>query len=179
MNRFEALCAAIGAVFTLALFSPALAAADIYLQIPGIPGDSPDRDHPGWIEVQSYQNEMGRGAISAGGASGRTATHEIVVTKFLDKASPKLHEAMARGTHIPKVTIELMRGSGESRVKYMQITLTDVLISRIASAAGKGPMPTEQVSLNYANEEVSYAAQTLRRPMDAMPGMQPAVQPPH
>lgn len=140
-------------------------AADIYLSLDGIPGESLEDKHKDWIEVLSYGHSMTQPTSStrssAGGATTGRAEHgDIVITKHIDKASPKLYEALSKGTHIPKATIEFLRAGGD-KVKYLEIKLEEILISNVTSGGGSGAdnFPTEQVSLNYGKIEWVYTQQ--------------------
>src|SRR5215831_10960540 len=134
---------------------------DSYLQLDGIPGESTDDKHKDWIEVLSFGHEMlqpvSSTKSSAGGASsGRTQHGDFAITKYVDKSSPKLYEAVSNGKHLSKAKIEVCRGGG-SQVKYLEITLEEVMISLVhlnasgSNGSGNGDhLPTETVHLNYA-----------------------------
>ncbi|WP_263384152.1 type VI secretion system tube protein Hcp [Granulicella arctica] len=54
------------------------------------------------------------------------------------------------GKHISRVTIDLMRASGDTPVKYMVIEMDQVVISRVAHEGMIGESrPTEAVSFDY------------------------------
>jgi type VI secretion system Hcp family effector len=58
---------------------------------------------------------------------------DISVTKQIDKASPKLNEALCKGTHFPEIEIEVRAttgGSGQSII----YTLKDVIIGSIVKS---------------------------------------------
>ena len=78
---------------------------------------------------------------------------------LLDKASPKLYDAVCTGKHIKEVILELCRSGGD-KMKYMEIKLEQVLISRVApyGAAGDG-FPTETLSLSYGKIKWAYTQQ--------------------
>lgn len=70
---------------------------------------------------------------------------DITVTKVIDKATPKLNEALCTGTHIPEVQIEV-RGSGQSTI----YTLKDVVIKSIAKSGKNEIVKFHFKSGNYA-----------------------------
>jgi type VI secretion system secreted protein Hcp len=87
-------------------------------------------------------------ASSAGGASAERADFsDFCFTKLLDKSSPQLARACAKGTHFETVTVELCR-AGSEKIKFMEIKMSDALISHIAMNAG-GDFPSETIRLNY------------------------------
>jgi len=157
-------------------------ASDIFLQIDGIKGESTDSEHKDWIELLSYSSKVvppppppvtatakAEPVKQPSPTSGVSQHGEIVVTKQVDKASPKLNEMVSSGKHIKKVTLELMRASGGSRVKYMTVEMNQVLISSVSpqvsphdkTAGGKAgtDLPTETVSFNYGTIKWTYAQQ--------------------
>jgi type VI secretion system secreted protein Hcp len=140
-------------------------ATDYYLQIDGLKGESLDSEHADWIEIHSFSHAISQPssatASSAGGATGGRCKHEdFVVTKYVDLSSPKLYEMCSSGKHISKVLIELMRASGDARVKYMVIEMDEVMISMVAPGASSGgDLPTETVSFNYGKIKWTYTQQ--------------------
>jgi type VI secretion system secreted protein Hcp len=127
--------------------------ADIFMKIDGLTGECTDSEHKDWIEVLSYNHGITQPAsataVSAGGGTTARCEHQdFSITKFVDKSSPKLYEFCSSGKHVKDVTIELLRASGDKRVKYMEIKLQQVIIAHVAPSGGKD-FPTEAISLNY------------------------------
>jgi type VI secretion system secreted protein Hcp len=144
--------------------------ADMYLKIDGIPGEATDADHKDWIEIHSFNHSITQTASATsssagGGTTSRTNHADFVVTHLVDKASPKLYEAASSGKHINNVSIELFRAAGDKRVKYMEITLGQVVISNVAPSSN-GDFPAESVSLNYGTIKWVY---TLQKRSDGSP----------
>jgi type VI secretion system secreted protein Hcp len=149
-------------------------ASDIFLQIDGIKGESTDSEHKDWIEILSYSNAVvppasATAKVEPAKQTGTAQHGDIVISKQVDSASPKLHEAVSSGKHISKATIEVMRASGDKRVKYMTVEMNQVLISSVSpqttphdkTAGGKASsdLPTESVSLNYGTIKWTYTQQ--------------------
>jgi type VI secretion system secreted protein Hcp len=147
------------------------ASFDSYLQIDGVPGESLNDKHKDWIELVSYSHKMTQPVSatrsSAGGASsGRSQHGDFVIVKYVDKASPKLYEAVSNGKAFAKAKIEVCRAGG-SQVKFMEITLEEVIVSHVelnpitgATANSSGDiLPTETVHLNYGKIEWVYTQQ--------------------
>ncbi len=139
-------------------------AFDAFLKIDGIPGESSDDKHAEWIEIVSFDHNMEQPASStasnAGGATAERVNHGTFnITHLLDKASPKLYEAVCTGKHIKDVTLELCRAGGD-KLKYMEIKLEQVLVSSIApSGAAGGDFPSEMVSFSYGKIKWTYTQQ--------------------
>ena len=140
-------------------------AIDAYLQIDGITGESTDPDHKGWIDVLSYSYSISQltaapvANVSAG-ATSAVAHQEFVITKYVDSASPKVYEACAAGKRFSKAILDVMRTSGKTPVKFMQIQMQQVIISSISASAASGKdMPTESVALSYGSVQWTYTQQ--------------------
>lgn len=139
-------------------------ATDFFLKIDGIPGESTDEKHKGELEIESWswgatnEGSMGRGG---GGGSGKADFSDIVITKYADKATPKLLKAVAEGQHIKSMLLTCRKASGAGgQVEYLKVTLEDVMISGYTSSASSGmPIPSESVTLNYAKIKYEYAPQ--------------------
>jgi len=140
---------------------------DAYLQIDGIKGESQEDKHADWIEVLSFNHHISQPtsstrSSSGGGSTGASEHGDIFVTKFVDMASPKLHDAVSTGKHFKKAVLEFFRQGGGSKVKYLAINLEEVIISSVVSDGhGKGDaeLPTETVGLNYGKIEWVYTQQ--------------------
>ena len=113
-------------------------AFDCFLKIETIPGESTDDKHKDWIEVLSFSTGISQGSAgsrSTAGArsSGRADFADFTVVHSLDKASPKLALACAKGEHIKTVTMTLNRAAG-NKEQYMEYKLEDVLVSSVNSS---------------------------------------------
>jgi type VI secretion system secreted protein Hcp len=147
---------------------------DMYLSIDGVKGESTDDKHKDWIEVLSYSHHMSMPvsntkSSAGGGSTVRTQHGDLSITKFIDLSSPKLAEAVSKGTHYKTAKLELCRAGG-SQVPYLTISLGQVLISSVqhngsapsnslGSEANKDLLPTEDVTLNYGTIEWNYTQQ--------------------
>jgi type VI secretion system secreted protein Hcp len=137
-------------------------ATDMFLKIDGIDGESSDDKHANWIEILSFSfgaSQPATGSVSSGGArsSQRVDLQDFSVVKQLDKASPKLFLHCCNGKHIPKVTLELCRATGDKQ-KYMAYLLEDVLVSSVRPGGSSegADLPLEEVSFNAAKTTMTY-----------------------
>ena len=136
-------------------------AADIFLKIKTIDGESTDEKHKDWIEVLGFTwglSQPTSGSSSSGGArSAERANHSnFSITKTMDKASPKLSLAVCKGEHIPEVTVSLHRATGEKQ-KYMEYKMSDVMVTSFQLAGSNGGgLPLENVSFDYGAIDLNY-----------------------
>jgi type VI secretion system secreted protein Hcp len=135
-------------------------AADNFLKIEGIPGESTDDKHTEWIEILSFNHgvtQSAGGDRSTGGAatSGRCDHQDFSIVKSIDKTSPSLNEKCCDGTHISELKVELCRSTGKKE-KYMEYTFGDVIVSSISIGGGGGGLPTESVTFNYGKITWNY-----------------------
>ena len=137
-----------------------------YLKIGDIKGESSEPDHKEWINLLSVSQGVSRPMPT--GASGSTRQRsaatlgDIVIVKELDKSTPKLVEAICKGTNFKEVLIHLTTSSeGEKRTPYMVWTLTNARVTdySVSGATDGGTVPTESISLNY--EEVKWTYDEL------------------
>lgn len=121
-----------------------------YIKLGDIKGESQDAKHKDWIEILSFSHGVSKPA-SATGASrrrGDVMMEDLVITKMLDKATPKLFEYATKGQVIPEVILDIVNSSRNS---YYTITLSNVMISSVnngGSTSGQNEI-MDQVSFNY------------------------------
>ena len=134
-------------------------AFDMFLKIDVIPGESTDDKHKDWIELLSFSHGVSQPSRVVGGGATEPCKHDdFSLVKMLDKASPKLVLYSCNGKHIPEVTIELCRATGDKQ-KYMEYVLSDVIVSSVKPSAGtrsNDTLPLEEVSFNYGKIEWTY-----------------------
>ncbi len=140
-----------------------MAATNIYLKLDGLDGESMDEDHKDWIEVESWSWGVDNPASFAVGQGGQaTQAHIAAVSaqKRCDKASVALFKACTTGKHIPKGTVSCLKLDGDSRVEYLKIDLTDIMVSGLQwSASGGEHLTHEHVSLVFAEFKAAYKLQ--------------------
>ncbi len=131
----------------------------IYLWFDGIPGESTDREHVNWSETLSFDQSLTVPVTaSAGAASARPVLKDIVVTKVLDKASPKLALAAHQGSHHKKVRLDMARVTAAGERVFYAYEFTDVLITgyRVSGTAGAQGLPVEEISFSYYEIKGTY-----------------------
>ena len=113
------------------------AAVDYFLKIEGIDGESADKAHKGWMELNSYSLD-------------RAAKTVQIVRNTTSRSSAKLALFCAQGTHIKKAVLHVRKSGGD----YMKIELENVLITSYQTSGSSSDAPTESLSMNFT--KISY-----------------------
>lgn len=139
-----------------------MAAVDYFLKIKDIPGEATDNKHKGEIDLMSWswgESNSGTHGGGGGGGAGKVAMQDFRFTMRVNKASPKLFLACATGQHIPEATL-CCRKAGKEQQEYLKIKFTDLLVASYETGGSGGDVvPVEQIALNFAQIEISYAPQ--------------------
>lgn len=137
-------------------------ATDVFMKIDGIEGESTDSKHKDEIEVRSFswaETNAATGASGGGRGAGKVSMSDLVITKDVDKSTPKLALACATGEHIPEATLTVRRAGGEQQ-EYLTIKLADCFVTSYQmSGSDGGVVPSESFSLNYTKIEWEYKPQ--------------------
>ena len=111
---------------------PARAAFDAFLYLDGIPGESVDPGHPGWIDILTFSHSIQQPVLQgpAGTFSAVPSTHgAFQVSKELDQASPLLSLACCQGSVIPSATLDLQRVTPAGTiVEFYHVVFSNVFI---------------------------------------------------
>jgi type VI secretion system secreted protein Hcp len=137
-------------------------AIECFLEIPGIDGESMDREFAGQIEILGWNfgaTQSGTMHVGPGGGAGRVEVRDLAVTKWLDRATPLLVQACCAGRHFADATLSCRRG-GPSPVRYVRLKLDDVLITSVSTGGSVGgDRFTEEISLNFGKFTITYTPQ--------------------
>jgi type VI secretion system secreted protein Hcp len=140
-------------------------AADTYLFIEGIKGESADARHKDWMECKHVDWGVHQPAAAVDAARGRAVGrchHDtIVLLKDVDLASPILLQTCCMGKTLPKARIEFMRANGSAPFTYFVIELENVLIGEVAPEVSEGQIMQEFVSLAFSSIKWNYARQSI------------------
>jgi type VI secretion system secreted protein Hcp len=142
---------------------------NLYLKLsgPDIKGESADKEHGQWIELSAIHHEMLQPTAAArstagGHAVGRTEHGDLTIVKDLDVSSTSLYQAVSGGTTFQSAQIDCYRAAGDGkRVKYLEIQLSKVLISKVAMGIDEAFLPVETVSFRYAAIQWKYVKQNV------------------
>lgn len=137
-------------------------ASDVFLKVDGIKGESTDVNHQDEIELLAWSWGVAEVFIVSGGGGivgGKPKFTDLVVTKHVDKASPKLLRACLTATHVNDVVLT-QRKAGAGKVNFLVITLKDVLVASLNDVeADAAPRPVETVQFTFAKVIYEYVPQ--------------------
>jgi len=122
-----------------------------YIKFEGIDGESEEAGHEDWSEIVSFNHEIHKPGAGSSGTARRTGgvtLDDIVLIKQVDKASPKLAEAICKGKVFPKVEIHLTGPSEGSTCQgtFYAYELKSVVITNY-TVSGSNPLAYALVAL--------------------------------
>ncbi len=139
-----------------------MAAADTFLLIGDIKGETTDEKFKEHIEVLSWswgESNSGSHGSGGGGGTGKVNMQDFHFVMQFGKHSPKLIMACAKGDHIPKALLTCRKAGGKQE-EYLTIEFSDLMISSYQTGSSAGsPRPTDQCSFNYTKVEMNYNEQ--------------------
>lgn len=137
-------------------------ATDIFLKLSDIKGESRDSKHKDEIEVLNWQwgvKQPGAMHIGSGGGAGKGSVRDLVITKFVDSASPNLTVFCSTGQHFAEAVL-VARKAGGTQLEYYRLIAKDVMITEV-NVGGSGGLDriSETVTLNFAEYRIEYIPQ--------------------
>lgn len=128
-----------------------------FLRIDGIPGESTAQRHENEIDLLTWSWELtNEDNNHVGGVRNRPDVGPIIVTKYIDKASPALHLNLLTGKHFRQALLVVRRG-GEDYLDYLHIKMSDVVVTKISHGGMSNDYRlTESVSLEFSKVCYSY-----------------------
>ena len=137
-------------------------AADNYILIDGINGESQADQMTNYIELDSFSfgasnpPDVGGKGLSGG----KCSLSEFSFSCGLDAASYQILKNLYAGTHIATATyVGRESGGGGSPYTYLKAIMTNVYISSQSVGGGAMGKPTQSVSLAYEQIEYQYYTQ--------------------
>jgi type VI secretion system Hcp family effector len=135
--------------------STARAGLSFYVQIPTIGGESTAQNHEGWIEASAFAAQVSNPVIIGPGGTqtGVPNLSAVDVFKQLDKASPKLAKAVATGTTIGNVILDMVDSASGQGVYHIFLRNAYVETDQVSGAS---ELPTEIISIPFGAIEWTY-----------------------
>lgn len=146
----------------------------IYMKFGSIAGSVTTDGFKDWIQLNSFQWGVGRGVSPPHGKEdtregSEPSISEVVVTKRMEKSSPKLWQDAVGGDFSTKVNIKFTTTTKDKVESYLEYELTDTGLSGYSVSAGDSDAPQESLSLNFAKVTWKYGA------VDAKTNIKPEV----
>lgn len=128
-------------------FASIPAQADIFVEIPGIPGEAADANHEGQID-----------ALAAGGNFAENRCGDFAVIKGLDRATPLLIASAVTGALFTSIVVEYTAATSGSRATVSTINLDGATITSVSLKATDSPTdrPTEEITIQANVITVAY-----------------------
>lgn len=142
---------------------------DYFLKIDGIAGESVDAKHKNEIQLEAFswgETNQAPPAAGGGGGAGKVQIQDFSFTMRLNKASPKLMLACAKGQHLKLATFTA-RHASKAQQEFLVLKFTDVLVSSYQTGGTVDVIPMDQISLAFAKVEMEYRPQKPDGSLDA------------
>jgi len=114
-------------------------AADMFLTIDDIKGESQDSAFRERIELISWNWGLSQGGSAhsgTGAGSGKVSARDISFIKLTDRSTPQLMKLCCSGKHFTKAVLTV-RKAGEKPLNYVVLELFDGLVSSVAISSAK------------------------------------------
>jgi type VI secretion system Hcp family effector len=125
------------------------AATNIYMQVPGILGESVTGGYIDWIELRTLSQTLQT-------TTKKDGLCRVVVVKQIDRSSPSLWGSAVTGQHFPSISIEVLSGGGGS--PYYQMALKNAQIENLATLIEGEERGKESVTLKSESIEIGYTS---------------------
>lgn len=149
-------------------------AADMFLKLTGMEGESLDDTHKGEIDILAWSwgmSQSGTTHLGPGGGAGKVAVQDISITKYLDSSTHALMKCCFTGKHFEDAVLTVRKASGDAKgpLEYLVIKMQDLIVTSVSSGGSGGEdRLTENVTLNFAKVHVAYTPQTGKGGGDAV-----------
>jgi type VI secretion system secreted protein Hcp len=133
-----------------------------FIKIGDIKGQATDQNHKDWILLDTLSSSVDRsipqGAKDAMRTQGETQLGDIVITRILDKSTPKLAEACAAGTNFPEVEVHFCTTAEGAEEPYLKYKMKNVILTSYSYNGNStgDPLGSETLTLGYTEIEWTY-----------------------
>lgn len=123
-----------------------------FLQLDGIPGDSVDAGHPGWIPVNDWSTGATNSAVltSSGWSSSKPRIETVSLTAQGGSQSPRLFLSTVSGRRSARALLQGVT-RGDSPRTYLEVELRDVAVASYDVKAGEDGSIVDDFALAYGS----------------------------
>lgn len=135
-------------------------AVDFYLKLDGIDGESADDQHKNEIQVLSYSwggSQVTSVAGTGGSGAGKANLADLAIMKYMDKSTPKVFEALVKGTHIKTGVVSAIKAGGGGK-PFLKLSFEELFVTSYQVSASS-EVPTESLSFSYNKIKIEYFTQ--------------------
>jgi type VI secretion system secreted protein Hcp len=136
-------------------------AVKIFLNMDPIPGEAQDMCHRNMIEVQGWSGGVSQMIPNSPNPStSTTAARPIIqnlsITKWIDKATPKIYELAFQGKQVRECRLTCCK---KERGKYLEILLSNCMLVSVFLPGGKNDEDklTETLAIRFGKVEVLHS----------------------
>jgi len=137
-------------------------AVDMFLRIEGLAGESEDSKNKDQIQIYGWDweaSQTGTSGVGGGMGAGKVEHKDLVIRKFVDRASPVLYQFCCGGDHIKSADLTVRKAGGEA-LDYLIIHLEDLIItSFVLGGEPKNDQVEETIRINFTRASLSYTPQ--------------------
>jgi len=137
-------------------------AADIFLKLEGIDGESKDSGHSGEIEIEGGWSwnisQSGTQHRIGGGGESQANVGDFNCSTMMDAAVAALTKHVQKGDHIAEATLT-QRKAGGTQEPFFTLTMKKCIVTNFSVSSGGGGINVT-LSLNFEEYKLGYAPQT-------------------
>ena len=151
----------VAALATAATFGAASAgAADMFLKIGDIKGESTDAKHRDEVDVLAWSwGVNGPVAGDSKKTSVPACSEPLLVEKRVDLATPQLATGAALNTSYPTATLVVRRPGAKQPIDAVVLSLKGVTVKSLVNGGDADGEMKEQLKLGYASATFTYTSQ--------------------
>lgn len=131
-----------------------------FLQLDGIKGESIDKNHKDWINLQSFNwGVSNTSSIGGGAGSGKAIFSDFFWTQDLDKSIIGLFSNVSLGKHIKTAVVDFQKDGGDSPFVYFKMSFSDVFLTDVSLFGSGGEKPEVEGAFSYSKVGLDYWTQ--------------------
>lgn len=139
-------------------------AADIFLELDGIAGESQDQTFQNKIDIYSFSwglSNSASGHTGGGSGTGIANVGDLTVSKYVDASTNKLILFCYNGKHVGNGKLHVRRAGGDDKVEYLTYEMTEIFITNFSqsNSSGGSDLASESVTLNFSKVDIKYKLQ--------------------
>ena len=139
-------------------------AADIFIKIDGITGESQDDKHTDWIEVASFTEGLsapGSTGLGTGGAVGKPSFQPFGFATVQGKHTIDIKNKVFSGKHFDKVDVAFTKATGDGTTgqEYYTVKMEHVFVTSYSLSKGNDSVAYETFTIEAEKAEWEYKAQ--------------------